>query len=91
MISFLYACKNRGIKIHLITKHILDLGQTLNRFAINQLFDRIIHLKSTERKSTFIENQDAIFIDDSYSERVEVFENARIPVFSIDSIPQFLF
>lgn len=91
MISFLYACKNRGIKIHLITKHILDLGHTLNRFAINQLFDRIIHLKSTERKSTFIENQDAIFIDDSYSERVEVFENARIPVFSIDSIPQFLF
>jgi hypothetical protein len=91
MISFLYACKNRGIKIHLITKHILNLGQTLNRFAINQLFDRIIHLKSTERKSTFIENQDAIFIDDSYSERVEVFENARIPVFSIDSIPQFLF
>ena len=51
------------------------------------LFDDIIIIddKST-KKSSFIKTRHSIFIDDSFAERKDVFNNCGIPVFSVDAI-----
>jgi hypothetical protein len=53
---------------------------------LESIFDEIIQLKFNEKKSNYILNRDAIFIDDSFTERKEVFEKLQINVFSIDQI-----
>lgn len=85
-ISFIYNCLNNDIKLILITKHKGDLFQVLEKYKLNGLFDEVIHLKSTDQKYLFIQPEKSIFIDDSFSERKEVFKNKNIPVFSIDAL-----
>ena len=92
VIRFLYQEKNMGKKLILITKHKKDINTTLNEFAIsNFLFDEILWLKEGDKKSCYIKNHDSIFIDDSFSERREVFDALGIPVFSIDAIESLLY
>ena len=86
LLSFLYQCLNNGVKISLLSRHDGDLIKSMKRFRIHNLFDRIIHITSLEKKSQYIDNKNAIFIDDSFSERKDVFENSKIPVFSVDMI-----
>lgn len=87
MIMFLYQAFNKGKNIILLTKHELDLHETLNQYRIYpDLFDRIIWLKAEERKSDFIEHQNAIFIDNYYKERIEVFNQHHIAVFDVDAL-----
>lgn len=86
IMKFLFQCKNINIKITLISKHDGNLEKKLESQGIKKLFDRIIHLKNNEKKSNYIDNTNAIFIDDSFAERKEIFENKSIPVFSIDMI-----
>lgn len=86
LIAFLYQCKNDSVKLSLLTKHDGDLFSLLDKFKLKQLFDRIIHVKKDEKKANFIDNQYAIFIDDSYSERLNVKEKLDLPVFSVDMI-----
>lgn len=91
MIKLLYQCRNQGKRIHLITKHRASVDETLRTLAISTLlFDRIIHLQPEEKKSTHIEAQGAIFIDDSFAERKEVRQQLNIPVFSVDGIEALL-
>jgi len=84
--AFLYQCVNRGITIHLLTRHAGDVGETLKRARLETLFDEIIHLQAGERKSDAIRHADAIFIDDSFGERRDVHERRAIPVFAPDAI-----
>ncbi len=84
--AFLYQCVNRGIAIHLLTRHAGAVDETLRRTRLQGLFDDILHLQSGERKSDFIRHDDAIFIDDSFGERREVRERKGIPVFAPDAI-----
>lgn len=85
-IKFIVECINRGSKIHLITRHQGQLYKYLNQFRITSLFDEIIWIGKNEKKSSYIKNNNSIFIDDSFKERKEVFENTGIPVFSVDAI-----
>lgn len=86
-IKFLYQAKNESKKIILITKHFSDVKETLSRFCISHnLFDEIVHLKKEDEKSNYIKCKNAIFIDDSFSERKKILENHKIPVFGIDAI-----
>ncbi|MGE5295669.1 MAG: ATP-grasp domain-containing protein, partial [Solirubrobacterales bacterium] len=85
-VAFLYQCVNRGIAIHLLTRHDGVVDDTLRRVRLVGLFDDIIHLLSGERKSDSIHHDDAIFIDDSFGERKEVRERRKIPVFAPDAI-----
>jgi hypothetical protein len=85
-VAFLYQCVNRGIAIHLLTRHAGTVDETLCRARLQNLFDDIVHLKTSERKSDYIRHNDAIFIDDSFGERKEVRERKRIPVFAPDAI-----
>lgn len=92
IIKFLYQAKNMGKKIILLTKHKLDIKETLSKFAISDLlFDNILLLEQTQNKSGYIKNINSIFIDDSFAERKEVFDTLKIPVFGLDAVESLLF
>ena len=86
LITFLYQCINEGKKLTLLTKHAEDINDTLHRFKLANIFDRIIHITSEDEKPEYIDNRNAIFIDDSFAERVAVRDRFGIPVFSVDMI-----
>ncbi|MBT8574463.1 ATP-grasp domain-containing protein [Polynucleobacter paneuropaeus] len=88
-VQFLYKCINNKIEIILITRHPGDLSNILARYRLNNLFDKVIHLKRGEKKSSQITHQNAIFIDDSFSERLDVHLNKKIPTFDC-SMLEFL-
>lgn len=91
MMRYVYQEKNKSKKVILITKHETDIYQTLEDFAISpKLFDEIIWLKKTDNKYKYMKEKSAIFIDDSYAERKEVFEQLSIPVFGIDAVESLL-
>jgi len=86
VITLIFQCINEGKKIVLITRHALDLNKTLSQYRISNLFDEIIHLTRNEKKSQFIKEKDAIFLDDSFSERLDVLNFCGIPVFDVNMI-----
>lgn len=88
LIKFLYQCVNNNIPIYLITKHIKDIKLSLKKYKINyDLFEKIIVLDRSKKKCDLIEpKSDAIFIDDSFSERREMFERHNIKVVGVDGI-----
>ncbi|GHU61512.1 carbamoylphosphate synthase large subunit short form [Spirochaetia bacterium] len=86
LIAFLYQCFNHKIKLTLLTRHSKNIQQSLNTFRLDTIFDRIIHLPENEKKSDYIDNINAIFIDDSFTERQDVYNNKKIPVFGLDMI-----
>ena len=90
VMQFLYQCKNRNIKLTLLSHHDGDLAADLNTFGLDRLFDRVIHLDRSKKKSCFIDNLRSIFIDDSFAERREVAESCHIPVFSVDMLAMLI-
>jgi hypothetical protein len=80
-INLIYKCINKGIKVILITRHDGDLIKTLSRFRLLNLFDEILHITDGRLKSDYIKESDSIFVDDSYSERVNVNKVHRIKTF----------
>lgn len=88
---FLYQCVNAGKKIVLLTRHSADHADTalevLKRYKVSrELFDEIIELSFDMPKYTMIDPKDAIFIDNSFTERKIVYEKLKIPVFDVDGI-----
>ncbi|HEC88428.1 MAG TPA: ATP-grasp domain-containing protein [Thermoplasmata archaeon] len=86
LIRFLYQAINKGCKIILITKTKNDVENILKKWRLNTLFDEIILLKEDDSKADFIDPEEAIFIDDSFSERKSVFERHKIPTFDCSMI-----
>ena len=86
LVRFLYQCLNRKKRLILLTKHKGDLKSELNSFRLEQLFDEIIHIPEDCEKSDFVHVQDAIFIDDSFSERQKIQERIGLPVFGPEMI-----
>ena len=87
IIQYLYYVKNNKKKIILITRN-KDPYNYLTEFYINHnLFDEIIQVNSKEKKSQYINsNSNSIFIDDSYTERLDVATINKIYVFSCDMV-----
>lgn len=81
VVAFIYQCINDKVQLHLLTRHLDDIQDTLKKFRMTQLFDEIVWIKDGKSKSAYIQENDAIFIDDSFAERKEVKENRNIPVF----------
>ncbi|MDR3423605.1 MAG: ATP-grasp domain-containing protein [Alphaproteobacteria bacterium] len=91
VISFLYQSRNAGKNIVLLSRHKLDIKESLQKFAISPLlFDEIIILDENKKKSDFIASGKSIFIDDSFAERKEVSEKRNIPVFALDAVEALL-
>ncbi len=80
LMAFVFQCINKDIQVHLITRHKQVLEETLEKYRIRNIFDEIIWIQDEREKHTYIENKDAIFIDDSHAERKKVFEEHGIPV-----------
>lgn len=90
LIAFLYQAKNQGKKLFLISKHVGDLDEELQRFCIHPgLFDQIIRLEQSESKLPYIQ-ADSIFIDDSFAERRRIHEGCGVPVFDLDMIESLI-
>lgn len=81
LVAFLYQCINRAIRLVLITKHALDVDETLEKHRLAGLFDEIVHIGPEAEKADYIREADAILIDDSFSERRGVAERLGIPTF----------
>lgn len=84
--SFLYDCKNRKIKLSLLSCHHGKLDDALEKFHLAPLFDRIFHVEEGKTKADYVDNPNAIFIDDSFAERKRVHDRCGIPVFSVDML-----
>ena len=84
LVKFIYDLVNQNKKVVLITKHKMNIMKSLKKYKLIGLFDDIIHLPQDEKKSEYISNSKAIFFDDSFEERKDVFENCGIPTFSFD-------
>lgn len=91
MIVFLYQCSNKGIPVVLLTKHTKDIKSSLHRFKISEaLFDEVIQIDPSENKLKYIDEADAIFIDDSFAERKNIKDKIGIPVFDLDMIESLI-
>jgi carbamoyl-phosphate synthase large subunit len=80
-LRLVFSCINRGIPVTLITRHSGDLAGTLLKHRLTGIFDEVIHLDRTQRKSDFINRENAIFLDDSFAERLDVHKVCGIPTF----------
>lgn len=86
IIQLIFQGISNGKQIILITRHAGNLDLTLNKFRLKHLFHQIIHLNSLEKKSSYIKNHSAIFIDDSFSERMDVHEKCQIMTFDTSMV-----
>lgn len=85
-ISFLYKCLNQKKKIILLTRHKKDVLNTIKEYKLGNVFDEIVNVEKDKPKSSYITSKKAIFIDDSFRERKDVYENCKIPVFDADML-----
>lgn len=90
LIHFLYQCVNEGIPCYLISRHDGDLQYQLKRWHLEALFDRVFHISRDEKKSGYITQPDAIFIDDSFRERQEVHQALGINTFDVSMLDLLL-
>lgn len=90
LMKFIFTCLNKKIRLTVLSRHKGDLTKRLTELKINTLFDRILHIKQNENKSDYIDNLNAIFIDDSFAERKDVAKKCNIPVFSLDMIESLI-
>lgn len=90
VVAFLYQCAGEGKRIYLLTRHAGNPADALKRARIGiELFDGVFHLKADESKSSYIQGA-AIFIDNHFIERHEVFSATGIPVLDVDTISLLL-
>lgn len=89
-VAFLYQCVNRGIPVHLVTRHRGRLEETLRRHRLHGLFDSITHCDSKQPKWVCIRPDRAIFIDDSFAEREAVHSARGIATFAPDQLESLI-
>jgi hypothetical protein len=66
------------------------LDKKLKALGLKNIFSTIWHIKENDKKYKYIKYGDSIFIDDSFTERMEVLEKIKIPVFSVDAIESLI-
>jgi len=81
IMAFVYQCINKKIAVHLLTRHKENLEESLRKHRLENIFDELIWIQDTSDKHSYIKEKDAIFIDDSFSEREKVYKALKIPVF----------
>ena len=87
VIKFLYQCINNNKKIILISKNLEEnKTEYLKKYKIYEIFDEVIWLKESDNKADYIKNKNSIFIDDSFSQRLDVAEKIGIPTFDISML-----
>jgi hypothetical protein len=74
----------------LITKHAGNLKQELKNYRIDGLFDEVIHIDKSENKADYIKDSCSIFIDDSFSERMNVTQQVGVATLDTSMIEMLL-
>lgn len=91
LIKFLYQCVNKGKRIVLLSKsQQADPEAYLKSWKLSELFDEKIWLREEQDKADFITDPQSIFIDDSFSQRLVVFQRHRIYTFDNSMIEVLL-
>lgn len=86
VVKLIFQCINQGRPVKLLTRHRGNLALTLASHRLAGLFDQLIHIAASEKKSGYILEADAILIDDSFSERMEVESTCGIATFDCSMI-----
>lgn len=83
--AFLFQCMNEEKRIILLTRHAYNIRETLADLCIDsRMFENIIEVENGKHKSDYIkEKEGAIFIDNSFIERMNVKERVGIPTFDV--------
>jgi hypothetical protein len=87
---FLFQCINRGCHVALLSRSAGDVEAVLAEHRLAGLFDEVIQIGPTESKAAHIDPAGAIFIDDSFSERMDVRSRLRIPTFDLSMLELLL-
>lgn len=91
LIMFMYQLLGENKKIILLTKHRKNIKESLDKYKICvNLFDEIIQINENDEKGKYIKDKEAIFIDDSFSERKRIHDELGIPVFDLDEVEALL-
>ena len=90
-IELAFKALNNGKKIKLITRHSGDIQKSLKKYRIVELFDEVIQIKDSQEKYTYMKEKNAIFVDDSYNERLKVKKHCGYSVFSPAEIECLLY
>lgn len=70
LVGYIYGLKyNTGTEIVLLTRHKFDVQNTLSKYGLPKLFDRILHLTDGRSKGDYIEGERVALVDDSFAER----------------------
>ncbi len=87
LVAFVYQSVNAGRRVVLITRHAQNVGQTLERFRLSEVWDEVIHIDDPSvEKADHIAEPDAILIDDSFRERRVAHERLGIATFDSSMI-----
>jgi hypothetical protein len=86
LVGFLFKASSEGKRLVLLTRHADAPAETLHRLRLRDLFDEIVHITDGRPKSDHVRERNAIFIDDSHRERLEVMRRHHIPAFAPDMI-----
>jgi carbamoyl-phosphate synthase large subunit len=86
VVTLIFQCINKNKKIVLITRYKGNLYKTLADYRLSNLFDEIIRLQQNENKSSYITHSDAIYLDNSFTDRMEVSMQCNVPTFDCSMI-----
>ena len=89
-VAFLYQCLNKGVEVHLLSRHLGDIRSVLRKHRLEGVFDTIAQLDQVQEKADYIKESSSILVDDSFSERQKVVRRLGIPVFDLDAIESLL-
>jgi hypothetical protein len=90
VVAFLYQSIRDGKRIKLITRHTLNVAQTLGRARIaTDLFDEIIQLNDQVSKADYV-TQNSILVDNHFPERLAAARAKGIPGFDVDALEFFI-
>jgi len=81
--------KSNDYKLIILSRnHNLDNNIDLKN--ITSIFDKILWVKESENKSSYIKTRKSIFIDDSFKERKEVYKVCDIPCLDVNDAVEYL-
>jgi hypothetical protein len=81
--------KSNGYKLIILSRNN-NLNNNIDLKAITSIFDKIIWVKESNTKSSYIKIKKSIFIDDSFKERKEVYKACYIPCLDVNDAVEYL-
>lgn len=86
IMRLIYQCINKGKRVVLLSHHNTgDLYEEMKKYRISvDTFDEIIWIKDNTPKSSYINTNKAVFVDNSFWERLDV-SRLGIPVFDVEA------